>query len=382
MVQLSYKVGLVMRGTLSVASRHAILKSLGGLGIAWALVAVSLPVTPVSAQSPEIPVETEVVGVQPIIQRIELNGTVTSPHISQISTAVAGLVETVHFDSGAFVHKGQVLLELDADVERAQLEREQSQVSRGKIELADAERRLKIAKRLAKRAFGPKNAVEDREAEILTDRAALKSLEAQERRQAIIVERHTLKAPFDGAISRRMAEVGEWVQLGTPVFELVAINGLRVDVPVPQRYFAIADKSTDIRIYFDAIGEEPIAARIEATIPVSDPNARTFTLRVVPHSENLKITPGMSARVVLNLNTTERGIVISRDALIRHPDGRITVWVLEKKSDKLIVTERKIEIGLSFDGLVHVRSGLKKGEHVVVRGNEALREGQSVHRAS
>jgi multidrug efflux pump subunit AcrA (membrane-fusion protein) len=58
------------------------------------------------------------------------------------------------------------------------------------------------------------------------------------------------------------------------------------------------------------------------------------------------------------------------------------VWLLESNGDKTLVKERRIEIGNAFDGIVHVRSGLKEGDRVVVRGNEFLREGQAVRLAS
>ncbi|ODR95497.1 hypothetical protein AUC70_00740 [Methyloceanibacter stevinii] len=84
----------------------------------------------------------------------------------------------------------------------------------------------------------------------------------------------------------------------------------------------------------------------------------------------------------MDLDTGARDVVVSRDALIRYPDGRITVWVVQNDGDKTSVTERRVEIGLAFDGLVQVLSGLKEGERVVVRGNESLREGQAVQLAS
>jgi membrane fusion protein (multidrug efflux system) len=90
----------------------------------------------------------------------------------------------------------------------------------------------------------------------------------------------------------------------------------------------------------------------------------------------------MSARVLIDLDTGKRVVAVNRDALIRYPDGRVTVWVLKEAGDETSVTERRIQIGLAFDGMVQVLSGLKEGDRVVVRGNESLREGQTVRLAS
>ncbi len=336
----------------------------------------------VIAQPSPTPVETEVVRVQPVIKKLSLSGTVTSPRVSQISTSVEGLVSKVYFDSGARVESGDMLVDLDDELEKAAFEQAKARAAQAAAELADAKRRLKIAKNLASRDYGPQNTVDAREAEVDIDQAAYESFKALEARAASVVERHHLKAPFSGVISKKMAEVGQWVEPGTAVFELVAMTELRIDAPVPQQYFARLRGGAEVSIRFDANPGEDIPATIDALIPVSDPDARTFTLRVLPKNKNLPITPGMSARVMVNLRTADRNVVVSRDALIRYPDGRTTVWVLEKDGNESRVKERRIKVGLSFDGVVQVLSGLNEGERVVVRGNEALREGQMVRLAS
>ena len=86
----------------------------------------------------------------------------------------------------------------------------------------------------------------------------------------------------------------------------------------------------------------------------------------------------MSASGTLRLGTGEQGVVVSRDALLRHPDGRITVWVAQGQGNDITVTEQQVQTGLSFDGQVVIRSGLAPDMRVVVEGNEALQQGQRV----
>ena len=360
----------------------ALRKALGGLGLfALCLAAAAYPDTSAVAQ-PVPPVETETVRKSPVIRKLELSGSVSSPHASQISTLVEGLVSTVHYDSGAYVKKGNLLLELDSELEEAAFEQAQAQAAQAAGEVKDAKRRLDIAANLAKRKYGPQNEVDARAAEVEIDTATHEGFRAEQKRRAVVLDRHRLTAPFDGVISKRMVEVGQWVTPGTAVFELVAMKNFRVDVPVPQDYYAKLRDGADVAIEIDTLPGEEIPAKIGALIPVSDPDARTFTLRVLPTRTNIPITPGMSARVLVDLDTGRRDVVVSRDALIRYPDGRITVWVLMDDGDKMSVTERRIEVGLTFDGLVQVLSGLDEGERVVVRGNESLREGQAVRLAS
>ena len=86
----------------------------------------------------------------------------------------------------------------------------------------------------------------------------------------------------------------------------------------------------------------------------------------------------MSIRATLRIPTGERGPVIPRDALLRYPDGRSVVWVVEKRDGAFIAREALVRQGLEFNGLVAISSGIKVGDRVVVRGNEALQPDQAV----
>lgn len=86
----------------------------------------------------------------------------------------------------------------------------------------------------------------------------------------------------------------------------------------------------------------------------------------------------MSVHGTLRLNTGRRGVVVSRDALLRYPDGRVTVWVVKLDSEVPKVYEQPVKVGHSFDGRVSIPEGLQSGAIVVVQGNESLQEGQIV----
>ena len=97
-----------------------------------------------------------------------------------------------------------------------------------------------------------------------------------------------------------------------------------------------------------------------------------------PDAASAGVTPGMSVRGQLRLETGRDGVVVSRDALLLYPDGRKTVWVVDSEGGEATVREQRVETGAEFDGLVEIRSGLDAGLTVVTRGNEALKSGQVV----
>lgn len=325
-------------------------------------------------RAPPIGVETAVVA--PLLDVVRLTGTVTAARVARISSAVGGIVAAMSVEVGDRVGAGEPLAELDDELAQHALERARAAVREGDAALADARRDLAVGRRLAAGSSLPQNEVEAREVRVAAAAAALDRLRAEEALQAARLQRHVVVAPFAGVISLKVAEAGEWLEPGTALVELVETAAPLIDVPVPQDYFRRLDERVAITVQLDAAPGPPAAAGIAATVPVGDRDARSFLLRLRLEDDQQAAMPGSSAQVTLNLAAGETGVVVSRDALIRYPDGRASVWAVA--GDGASVTERYVEPGRAFGDRVHLRAGLDAGEQVVVRGNEGLREGQPV----
>ncbi|MDX1648427.1 MAG: efflux RND transporter periplasmic adaptor subunit, partial [Myxococcota bacterium] len=160
----------------------------------------------------------------------------------------------------------------------------------------------------------------------------------------------------------------------------VSTDALRIDFQVPQEFFPRVRPGDPVEVALDAVPERRLAGHVTATVPRSDPGARTFLMLVRLDDPQLPMIPGMSASARLRLGGEREGVVVPRDALLRHPDGRTTVWVLADGAEDgtATVSERRVTPGRSFDGRVEIVEGLEAGAAIVLRGNEALREGQRV----
>ena len=156
------------------------------------------------------------------------------------------------------------------------------------------------------------------------------------------------------------------------------MDRLQLDLQVPQKYFRRVGRDTAVDITVDALPGERFSTAIARLVPVSDPDARTFLVRAYLDNSEAHMTPGMSVRASLRIETGRQGIVVPRDALIRYPDGRTIVWVVNGTGEQRTVEERLVKTGLSFDSRVEIVDGLIRGEPVVIRGNESLRPGQKV----
>ena len=342
------------------------------MAAAWLLPATLLAADPV-------PVRTVLVTSGPVTEALQLTGTFTAERSAALSPQIAGLVRTLRVDAGDEVATGALLLELDPQLAALEVDRATAALAEGRARLAEAGRLEGEARKLVADNMIPRTAVEAAEAEVALNRATVARLEAERARQAELLVRHRVTAPFAGVVSRRFTELGEWVGAGQPVLELVATDRLRLDLQVPQDYFADLVNGQTVRIRVDALGGGEIAGRVQARVPVADAGSRTFLVRVVTDEPDPRLSPGMSAQALFAIPRTGAALSVPRDALLRTAGGETRVWVVETTADGgLRASARSVQPGLGSGEQVEIRTGLEPGMQVVVRGNELLREGQPV----
>ncbi len=344
------------------------LKSLLG-----ALVVLAPLALPAAAQSP-VPVSATEVTRREIFRSVPMTGTVTSERSARLSAATEGLVHVLNVDAGFQVLRGDVLMELDPELTGLRLEAAEARVKQARGELADARRRLAEAEVLIPKASIAESTVRDREAEVALDDAALQQALAESGLQRALLQRHQVRAPFDGVVSAKLTELGEWVTPGQPVLELVALDAIRLDFSVSEDFLPAIAPGGRVSYTLNAREGESYAGEVATVVPVADRGARTFLLRVRPTGQKPLLLPGMSVTATLKVPTGRDGLVVPRDALLRYPDGRTVVWTIGDN----IVSEHLVQTGLQFDGMVEIRAGVEPGDRVVVEGNEALRDGQQV----
>ncbi|MEZ5572587.1 MAG: efflux RND transporter periplasmic adaptor subunit [Halioglobus sp.] len=325
-----------------------------------------------------MPVKVETVKQQTIQRVVQLTGTVTSARSAMLSTATSGLVTALHVDAGSQVAAGDVLLELDAALAQWQWQSAQATAQTARVAQADSQRRLDEARTLVTQFTIAESAVRDLEAEVEQDKAELQRAEAEAGYRKGILDRHQLRAPFAGIVSSKQTELGEWVNPGEGVLTLVATEEVRMDFPVAEDYLPEVTMDTPVSYTLANNAGDARTARIITIVPVTDPGARTFLLRVQAVEADARMKPGMSARAQLSLDTGHPGLTVPRDAILKFPDGRVMVWVINGSGDQATATETRVRTGAEFDGAVEILEGLNTGDRVVVQGNEALKNGQRV----
>lgn len=311
-------------------------------------------------------------------QTLSLSGSLTARRSARLSPQVAGLVAELAVDTGDRVVAGDVLVRLDQRMAELEEARVVAVVNEARAALEEARRLRDEARRLVESRFVPDSEVQARDAGVLQAEAQLERTQSE---LAIARERlgqHVIRAPFGGVVSRRLAETGEWVATGTAVLELVAVDDLWLDVRVPQQYWSAIDAATELAAFADPEPEMQLDARVHARVPVNDPSARTFLLRLLVHDESGRITPGMSARVRLELPGASAVTLVPRDALVRYPDGTTTIWTVEQVDGRPVARQLEVTLLRMVGDRAELAGELDATRKVVVRGNETLREGEVV----
>lgn len=312
-------------------------------------------------------------------ETLRLTGTVTAERRARLSPRISGLVAAVHVDAGDRVEKGEVLLDLDRVLAELAQRRAEAAVEEARTRLAEAKRLQGEAQELVKDNYIPETDAYARDANVKVNAAVVARLEADVREARERVERHSVVAPFAGVISRKLTEAGEWVETGVPVLELVGTEDVRLDVQAPQERFVDIDEETTVSVRLDGRPEVSFRGRVAAKVPVNDPGARTFLVRVLVEDAQGWMIPGMSAEATFGIRSAQSGVTVPRDALVRDSNGTERVWIVQTVDGESRAFARPVRLGRSLAETIEVVDGLEAELTVVVRGNENLREGQAVH---
>ncbi len=329
----------------------------------------SQTVAPVSVVEPTL---------EPAVEAVELTGSFIARRAASLSPRLGGLVESVHFEAGDAVAAGQRLVQLDDRLAELELAQAGADVSRARASYQEAVRLRDEGQRLAEDRFLPDTEIRARVSGADVAAAELAVAEAARDTAAERVAFHRVAAPFDGVIARRLVDPGEWVQNGTAVAELVDTEALWLDLQAPQRLWPQLARVDDVSVRVDAFPRQRFDADIVSRVPVTDPGARTFLVRLALTDPAPDITSGMTAGATIRLRSAADALLVPRDALIRYPDGTITLFVVDRSQSPPVARQREVTLGRVDGDRAVIASGLEPGRPVVIRGNETLVDGQPV----
>lgn len=283
---------------------------------------------------------------------------------SDLSFEASGVLDSISFASGQDVEKGTVLARLRLNDEGARLAQLRANADLAAINLQRDTRQFE--------AQAVSHAIVDTDhATLLADQAAVAA------EQALIAEK-TLVAPFAGRLGVRAVDLGQYLQPGTKVVTLQALDPIAADFYVPQQQLAGLRVGEAVRITTDAFAGRQFAASVSAIAPEVDQASRTVLVRAILRNPDRALIPGMFVEVTLATGAPEMRVTLPQAAISFAPYGD-TVFVVRRTADGHAVAHQVlVTTGETRGDQIAVLSGVRAGDVVVSAGQTKLHDGTPV----
>ncbi len=303
-------------------------------------------------------------------------GSVASGKGVALAADVPGVVTRISFESGATVKQGQVLVELDTNVERAQLAS------------ALARKELATSTIARTRALASKGAIS--QAQLDADEAALRTSTTDVEGLQAQIAKKTIRAPFAGKLGIRSVNLGQYLQPGTSVTVLETTDALHVDFSLPQEQLQRVAVGQPVRITLDGTSEAPLDGTIAAVDPTIDHTTRTIKLRADLSGKTDALRPGMFVRVAVILPEKSKSVIVPATAIVHAPYGDSVFVVEPRKPDApgaattpdgkpvKVARQQFVRVGEARGHFAAVLEGLKPSEEIVTAGAFKLRNNAPV----
>lgn len=322
-------------------------------------------------QNPPVTVSTMKVGYAKWQPQLTATGSLRAIRGVNVTTELAGMVQKIYFKPGAAVKQGEVLVQLNADSDLAQLRSLKANAELARITLARDQAQYKI------------QAVS--KATLDQDVANLKSLKAQVAEQEAIVQKKTITAPFDGKLGISQVNPGQYVNPGDAVVTLQSLDPIYVDFYLPQQTLKDLRLQQETIVTTDTYPDRKYTGKITTINPIVDPVTRNITVEGTINNPKNDLLPGMFVRVGVIISDPLTYLTIPQTAVTYNPYGEIVYVVRESKDEKdqdgkpqLIANQAFVKTGTTRGNQVTILEGLKAGQVIVTSGQLKLKNGSRI----
>jgi len=307
-------------------------------------------------------------------EEIRASGDLNARLHTTIAAEIEGRITEISVDEGGHVSAGAVVIEIDPERRRLEL-------AAGRAQLAQAQANFENARRQTERIrkLRSQNVASDQQLEAAETELSLARSRVEAQRAALGVTERALAdasvtAPFAGMIARRSVQLGEFVQPGKPLVELVALDPLEVVFSLTELDTERVHPSQQIDVAVGAFPDRVFHGVVTFISPTVDPATRTLRIKAEIDNDEGHLRPGLFARVSLGVSPRSGVVMVPEEALIQRSQGAMLFKIdAENRVKRVTVTT-----GVHDSGRVEVRGDVRPGERVVRRGHGGLADGALV----
>jgi membrane fusion protein (multidrug efflux system) len=271
-------------------------------------------------------------------------------------------VQSVYFDDGQRVLKGQTLVSLAQSEQRALVEAEEARV-------AEARQQLDRVNRLISSKAVSQSEVDQAQRDVDSTLAQLRAVQSRQKDRVLV-------APFDGVLGFRQVSVGSFVQPGAVVARLVDDSEMNLEFAVPSVFLRLMGPGTEVTASTDDLPGQTFTGTIASVDNAIDPVTRTVMVRAKLPNPERALVSGMFMNVTA-LADARRVPAVLEEAV--QPVGpKKFVFIIELRDGVEVSVRKEVELGVYQDGYVEVKSGVDAGTRIVTDGIIGVRDGGPV----
>jgi membrane fusion protein (multidrug efflux system) len=311
-----------------------------------------------------MPVKAVAARLAPAVDEASAVGTLRADESVIVRPEIAGRVAEIRFAEGQNVARGALLVRLD----QAELA---AVVASSRAQLKLEEQRVERAEDLRQKGFISQQALDDQKTTLARAKAKLAEDEAR-------LAKTEIRAAFAGVAGLRQVSEGQYVAAGTDIARLEKLDQLKLDFRVPEAFVGKLRAGQAVKAAVDAYSGHSFSGAIYAIEPAVDEGTRTVQMRARVANPDLRLRPGMFARVQLQLGTRDKAVWIPEQAIVPKGQDSFVFKVTPASNGMGKADLVKVRLGIRKPGEVEVAEGLAAGDLVVTDGTLRLFPGAAV----
>lgn len=305
-----------------------------------------------------VAVEVAQAEVMTLADDVQAVGSLKSSQGVMLRPEVSGRIARLGFSDGQRVRRGQLLVQLDDTLQRAQLQQAEAQAS-------IARTNLQRSRELLAQNFVSQSAVDQNAASLEVAEAQVALAQAQLARMKVL-------APFDGTAGLTLVDVGDYVKDGADIVNIEDLAALTVQFALPERYIDRLRTGQAVEVAVDALPGRSFKGRVLAVDSQVDANGRALQVLAQVENTGVLLKPGMFARPRVVFSQREGAIVVPEEALVPLGTKQYVIRVVDGPGDTKVSQRLEARIGLRLPGKVEILEGLKAGDTVATAGQARL----------
>jgi len=323
-------------------------------------------------QAKNFPVEVTKPAFEEVERTLDAVGSFFPEDEVTVGSEVDGIIKRLLVDEGSTVKQGDLLLEIDDEKLRLEVEESEAMLREGRARLEHSQATFKRMNSLFDQGVIGQQELDDARNQELMNRAGLENTQAKLSRFKKELGDTRVLAPMDGVVSERMVSAGEYVKIGASLFKIVDANPLKLAFTLPEKNTGEIRTGQKVRVTTRVYAGQMFDGEVYFINPKVEAETRTIEVKAWVDNSDFKLRPGYFVDVKVLLGK-QKSLVLPESAVLVREGSIVVMAVVDG-----VISYKRVEPGVRFSGKVEIIQGITPEDSIVVSGRSEITEGTKV----